>query len=178
MIEEIRAALSGAPVTLTSLSLLYGDYVDLSKPLVEVTTHWDGGSWFTQGKPSGVPSSAWELIPAPAWELGDAERRDDALARQDWKALGYPPRIPAEGPFAPGSTEIVVSGSPREVPTVSYKHYVALSFSANDAVMTVVSRFPLPEMPRFDPVADLDSFFAGYPRSLEELAELRSGQRA
>jgi hypothetical protein len=50
--------------------------------------------------------------------------------------------------------------------------------SPNDAVVTVVSRFPLPEMPRFDPVADLDSFFAGYPRSLEELAELRSGQRA
>jgi hypothetical protein len=45
-------------------------------------------------------------------------------------------------------------------------------------VLTVVSRFPLPEMPRFDPVADLDASFAGYPRSLEERAELRGGQRA
>ena len=26
---------------------------------------------------------------------------------------------------------------------MSYKHYVALSFSANDAVVTVVSRFPV-----------------------------------
>jgi hypothetical protein len=44
---------------LDSLGLIYGDYFDPAKPLVEVTTHWDG---------------------------------------QDWKALGYPERIPAGGP--------------------------------------------------------------------------------
>jgi hypothetical protein len=55
---------------------------------------------------------------------------------------------------------------------------IRAALSGAPVTLTVVSRFPLPEMPRFDPVADLDSFFAGYPRSLEELAELRSGQRA
>lgn len=176
-VEEIGAAITGSAVPLDSLSLMYGDYLDLSKPLVEVTTHWDGRGWFTPGKPPGVPSSAWELIPSSAWDLGDAERRDDAIARQDWKALGYPRRIPAEGPFAPGSAEVVVCGSPREVPVVSYKHYVALSFSAGDAIVTVVSRHRLPEMPRFDPVTDLEIFFAGYTRSLQELAEGLNGRR-
>jgi hypothetical protein len=177
MIEEIRAAMKGLAVPLDSLSLMYGDYLDLSKPLAEVTTHGDGRSWFIQDKPPGVPSSAWELIPSSAWELGDAERRDDAIAREDWKALGYPQRIPAEGPFVPGRAEVVVCGSPREVPTVSYKHYVALWFSEGDATVTVVSRYPLPEMPRFGLVTDLEMFFAGYTRSMEELAGRLNGHR-
>jgi hypothetical protein len=177
LIEEISAAVTRSAVSLGSLGLMYGDYFDLSKPLVEVTTHWDGRSWFTPGKPPGVPASAWELIPAPAWDLGDAERRDEAIARQDWKALGYPQRIAAEGPFGPGSAEIVTGGSPREVPAVFYKHYVALSFSEGNATVTVVSRHPLPEMPHFDPVTDLESFYAGYAQSLEELAERLDGRR-
>src|ERR1022692_64903 len=43
-IAEIAAALTHAPVTLDSISLLYGDCRDLSAPLVEVITRWDGKS--------------------------------------------------------------------------------------------------------------------------------------
>jgi hypothetical protein len=156
---------------------MYGDYFDLAKPLVEVTTHWDGRSWSIPSKPAGVPASTWEGIPPPAWELGEAERRDDVIARQDWKALGYPQRIPAEGPFSHGSMQIVVGGSPRVVDVVSHKHYMAFSFERDDAIVTVVSRHPLPEMPHFDPVTDLEIFFAGYTRSLEELGSRLDVQR-
>ena len=176
-VEEIGAAITHSAVRLDRLSLMYGDYFDVARPLVEVTTHWDGRSWLTPSKPSDVPSSAWEEIPPPAWELGDAERRDGAIARQDWKALGYPQRIPAEGPFSHGTMEIVVTGSPRVVDVVSYKHYMALSFERDDAVMTVVSRHPLPEMPHFDRVTDLEAFFAGYTQSLEDLARRLDVQR-
>jgi hypothetical protein len=169
-IEEISAAITRSAVPLGSLGLMYGDYLDLAMPLVEVTTHWDGRGWFAPARPPGVPPSAWEQIPAAAWDLGDTERRDDAIARQDWKALGYPQRVPVDGPFTQGSAEIVVSGSPRSVPVVSYRHYTALSFSADEATVTVISRHPLPEMPRFDPVTDLEVFYAGYARSLEQLA--------
>src|SRR6266567_6277078 len=101
-IEEISAAITRSAVPLGSLGLMYGDYLDLAKPLVEVTTHWDGRGWFAPARPPGVPPSAWAQIPAAAWDLGDTERRDDAIARQDWKALGYPQRVPVDGPFTQG----------------------------------------------------------------------------
>lgn len=178
LIAEIRAALTRTAVPLGSLSLVYGDYLDLdlAKPLAEVTTHWDGRGWFAPAKPSDVPSSAWEQIPSPAWELGDAERRDEAITHQKWKELGFPRRIPAEGPFSEDTAEIIVSGNPRTVPVVSYKHYVALSFAEGNANATVLSRHPLPQTPRFDVVTDLEDYYAGYSRSLEELARRIDGQ--
>jgi hypothetical protein len=175
--EEISAAITHSAVPLDSLSIMYGDYLNLENPLVEITTHWDGHSWFTPAKPSDVPSSAWGPIPPCAWDIGEAELRDEAIARQDWKALGYPRRIPADGPFSEGSTQIVVSGTPQIVPIVSYKQYMALSFQADDAIVTVVSRHPLPEHPRFDPVTDLTAFFTGYTRIMEALADRRERQR-
>lgn len=176
-IEEISAAITRSAVPLGSLSLLYGDYLDLAKPLVEITTHWDGRGWFVPARESGVPASAWEQIPPPAWDLGDVERRDDAIARHDWRALGFPQRIPADGPFSQSDAEIIVSGTARAVPVVSYKNYSALSFSEGDAIVTVISRHALPERPHFDVVTDLETFYSGYVRFLAELAERLDGQR-
>ena len=177
LLQEISATITKSAVPLGSLGLLYGDWFDLTKPLVSVTTHWDGRDWFTPARPVAVPVSEWERIPSPAWELGDAERRDDAIARQDWKGLGYPPeRIPADGPFAQDLTEILVGGTPRRVPVVTYKHYSALSFAEGDTIVTVESRHPLPERPWFEPVTDLEPFFAGYTRFLDELAARWDGQ--
>jgi hypothetical protein len=162
---------------LDSLSLLYGDYLDLSTPLVEVTTHWNGRGWFVPDKASDVPSSAWEQIPPPAWDLGDFERRDDAVARHDWRAFGFPQRIPADGPFSQRDAEIMVGGTAREVPVVSYKNYSALSFSEGDAIVTVLSRHALPETPHFEVITDLEVFYLGYARVLAELAERLDAQR-
>lgn len=173
LFEEVAAAVTKSTVSLDSLSIMYGDYFNLENPLVEVTTHWDGRGWVTPSKPSGVPSSTWGSIPPCAWDVGDAEFRDSVIARQDWRALGYPRRIPAEGPFSEGSAQIMVSGTPRTVPVAYYKRYTALSFEADDVIVTVVSRHPLPELPSFDPVTDLTAFFTGYTRLLEELADQR-----
>jgi hypothetical protein len=176
LLKELAAAVTQSAIPLDSLGLIYGDVFDPAKALVEVTTYWDGRDWFTPARPGEVPASEWQRIPSSAWELGDAERRDGAIARQDWKTLGYPERIPADGPFSQENAEILVGGSPRTVPVVIYKHYSALSFTVGETIVTVVSRHPLPARPRFDPVTDLEPFFTGYARSLDELAARVDGQ--
>lgn len=160
MIAEARAALTGSRVPLDKLSLLYGNYLDLSAPLVEVTTHWDGSGWLTAPVPPGYPEGAWEL--------GQAERRDAALASGNLRAMLSPERYLAEGPFTRGTTEIVVSGDASQVATVSYRDYTAFSFTAQGLTVTVVSRHPLPPSPRFDVVTDLEPFFEGYARESQE----------
>jgi hypothetical protein len=102
MITETRAALTGSRVPLDRLSLLFGNYFDLSAPLVEVTTHWDGRGWLTH-LPRGYPEGAWEL--------GRAERRDAALASGNLRAMHSSERHPALGPFTRGTMEIVAGRS-------------------------------------------------------------------
>jgi hypothetical protein len=159
MITETRAALTGSRVPLDRLSLLYGNYFDLSAPLVEVTTHWDGRGWLTH-LPRGYPEGAWEL--------GRAERRDAALASGNLKAMHSSERHPALGPFTRGTTEVVVGGDASQVATLSYREHTALSFTAQGLTVTVVSRHPLPPSPRFDLVTDLEPFFEGYVRGTQE----------
>jgi hypothetical protein len=156
-IAEIAAALTHAPVTLDSISLLYGDCRDLSAPLVEVITRWDGRSQRDAGD-----------LPQFARELGRAARRDEGIARQDWKAIEGHWGEPADGPFVPGSTDIIVSGTRSQVPTVSYRHYLTLSFKAGDAAVTVVSRHPFPDLPSFGLVTDLDPFCSGWVGLIEQ----------
>ena len=160
MITEALAALTGSRVPLDRLGLLYGNYFDLSAPFVEVTTHWDGSGWLTTPVPPGYPEGAWEL--------GQAERRDAALASGNLRAMLSPEQHLAEGPFTRRITEIVVSGDACQIATVSYRDYTALSFTALGLTVTVVSRHPLPPSSRFDLVADLEPFFEGYARESQE----------
>ena len=77
----------------------------------------------------------------------------------------------ADGPFRRGKMDIVVCGTRRKVPVVTYRHYQALSFSDGTTPVTVVSRHPLPELLQFDWITDLEPYFAGYRRRLREQAE-------
>jgi hypothetical protein len=169
MITETLGALTGSRVPLDRISLLYGNYFDLSAPLVEVTTHWDGRGWQTP-LPRGYPEGAWEL--------GQAERRDAALTSGNLRAAHSSQRHPAEGPFTRGTTEIVVSADASEAATVSYREYTALSFTAQGLMVTVVSRHPLPPSPRFDLVTDLEPFFEGYVRGTQEWLRRLYGEPA
>jgi hypothetical protein len=154
----IRAAVTRAPVRLDSISLLYGDCLDLSASLVEVSTRWDGG----RHPPDGLPPCTREL--------GAAAKRDELIARGDW-TLVYEDAEPASGPFDSGGVEIVVSGTPTRVSTVLYRDFTAFSFAAPGAEVTVVSRRLLPERPHFDPVTDLQPFCSGWASFMEELYE-------
>ena len=169
MATEARAALTGSRVPLDKLGLLYGNYFDLSAPFVEVTTHWDGRGWLTP-VPPGYPEGAWEL--------GQAARRDAALAGGFLKAMLSPERHLADGPFTRGTTEIVVAGDVSQVATVSYRDYTALSFTAQGLTVTVVSRHPLPPSPRFDLITDLELFFEGYVSESQEWLRRLYGQPA
>jgi hypothetical protein len=144
----------------TSSACCTANYFDLSAPLVEVTTHWDGRGWLTTPVPPGYPEGAWEL--------GQAERRDAALAGGFLKAMLSPERHLADGPFTRSTTEIIAAGKASQVATVSYRDYTALSFTAQGLTVTVVSRHPLPPSPRFDLITDLEPFFEGYARQTQE----------
>jgi hypothetical protein len=170
VITEARAALTSSAVPLDRISLLYGDYFDLSAPLVEVTTHWDGTAWSIAGLPRRYPEGAREL--------GEAERRDAALASGNLRVAFSGQRDPADGPFTHGSAEIVVGGKAFRVPTVSYRDYTATSFTAERLTVTVVSRHPLLALPRFDRVTDLEPFFEGYAHGLEEWSRRRRPARS
>ena len=161
---EIRAAVTHDPVSLDSISLLYGDCLDLSAPLVEVITRWDGRS--RRGDP--LPT---DDLPPYARELGCAAHRDEAIARGEWVTLAGGNAKPAYGPFDPGSIDIIISGTLSRVAAVSFRHFMALSFTAQDGEVTVISRYPLPELPRFDPVTDLQPFCSGWARFMEDLSE-------
>jgi hypothetical protein len=151
MITETLAALTGSQVPLDRLSLLYGNYFDLSAPFVEVATHWDGRGWLTP-LPAGYPEGAWEL--------GQAERRDAALAGGNLRAILSPERHLAEGPFTRGTTEIAsgdASGCDGVLPGL-----LSASFTAGLTVRSSAAiRLP---PPRFDLITDIELFFEGYAR--------------
>jgi hypothetical protein len=155
LVAEITAAVTRAPVRLDSISLLYGDCLDLSAPFAEVSTRWDS-------RPAGG-------LPPYARELGRAVHRDEAIARGEWMSIAAVDARPADGPFEPGRMDIVVGGTPSRVGTVSFRDYLALSFPVQDAEVTVVSRHPLPDLPHFDPVADLEPFCAGWASFMADL---------
>jgi hypothetical protein len=152
LIAEIRAAVTRAPVRLDSISLLYGDCLDLSAPFAEVITRWDSR-----------PASDFPR------ELGRAVYRDEAIVRGEWMSMAGVDAKPADGPFETGRMDIVVGGTPCRVGTVSFRDHLAFSFPVQDAEVTVVSRHPLPDLPHFDPVADLEPFCAGWASFMEDL---------
>jgi hypothetical protein len=152
LVAEIRAAVTRAPVRLDSISLLYGDGMDLSAPFVEVSTRWDK-----------------RLADDFRRELGRAAHRDEAIARGDWLSMAGIDAKPAAGPFETGHLDVVIGGTPSRVGTVSFRDYLAFSFPVQDAKVTVVSRHPLPDLPHFDPVADLEPFCAGWASFMEDL---------
>lgn len=155
LVAEIRAAVTRAPVRLDSISLLYGDCLDLAAPFVEVITRWD--------------SRPADDLPPYARELGRAAHRDEAIARGEWLSMAGVHAKPADGPFEPGRIDIIVGGTPSRVGTVSFRDYLALSFPVQDAEVTVISRHPLPHRPHFDPVADLEPFCTGWASFTEDL---------
>jgi hypothetical protein len=159
----LDAALTQSPVPLDSMSLLYGDYFDVTAPLAEVTTVYQGPDWPNAAAPSRRPASAWAL--------GQAEWRDDQIARGEWSSFPPAQESKPDGPFRRGKIDIIVCGTRCRVPVVSYRHYQALSFSDGTTPVTVVSRHPLPDLPQFNWVTDLEPYFAGYRRRTHETAE-------
>lgn len=163
IMSGLRAVVTRSPVPLDSLSLMYGDYFDVNAPLAEVTTIFNGSGWSGGTEPSDRP--------AFAWALGHAELRDDELARGVRSALPASQESEPDGPFMHGTMDIIVCGTRRTVPVVSYRRYQALSFSEGITGVTVVSRHPLPDLPKFNWVTDLEPYFAGLSRHMRELAE-------
>jgi hypothetical protein len=163
VVSGLDAALTRSPVPLDSMSLLRGDYFDVTAALAEVTTIYDGPDW--------PNAAARSRRPAAAWALGRAEWRDDQIARGDWSSFPPGQESMPDGPFRRSKMDIIVCGTERRVPVVSYRNYQALSFSDGNTSVTVVSRHPLPALPQFSWVTDLEPYFAGYRRLTHEKGE-------
>jgi hypothetical protein len=163
VVSGLRAALMRSPVPLDSLSLVYGDFFDVTASLIEVTTIFRGYGW-----PGGVTPSD---LPASACALGHAELRDREIARGAWSVLPVSQESAPEGPFTHHIMAIMACGTRRAIPVVSYRNYQALSFSEGTTGVTVVSRNPLPDLPQFNWVTDLEPYFAGWTRHMHEVVE-------
>jgi ureidoglycolate hydrolase len=60
---------------------------------------------------------------------------------------------------------------PAQAATVSFGRYQALSFPAQAAEVTVISRHPFSDRQRFDPVTDLEPFCSGWATFMEDRSE-------
>jgi hypothetical protein len=139
---------------LTEVALSYGRLLDVTAPLVEVTTHLDGGG--------DLPSREVDIL--------QRERQDAAITRHDWEAIeneaGGVDDEDAAARLAISDQylDVLVDGEPRTVSVLSYRHFRALRLSYDNATVRVVSRHGTPELPRFELVTDLEPYFRGYAR--------------
>ena len=125
--------------------------LDVAAPLVEVTTYLDGD----------------DELPSMEAEVARRERQDAAIRRQDWEEMAGDVMDDDEDVAASLETssqdlEVLVNGEPRTVSAICYHHYQALQFRYDSLTIRAVSRHPLPEVPRFEIVTDLEPAFRGY----------------
>ena len=136
---------SGPMAKLVSVTLAYGTYFDLAKPLVHVTTSW----------PANAP-----LKYGLGEELALFGQRDDAVKRRDWKAMNrlLTPRSEA-GEHALRNAVVEVNGQQLDVVMNTRDIYGAVRATLAEATVTVVMRYPLDNIP-LTVVEDMEPYFA------------------
>jgi hypothetical protein len=146
---------------MTNLRLRYGDAVDQSATVVDVSSD------FT---PDFKSRCSLE------YELGRAQSEHEAIARGQ-RQTSDPVDEPM-GPFASGSREILVNGQRHAVATLTYGDYHAFRFDFRGVHVTVVSRHEVPGLLSFELIADLTPYLPGSPDREElrrQLGETRRG---
>jgi hypothetical protein len=136
-----RAILTLSPLPRSSMSLLHGNYSDLSATLIEIITD------FSRGHEDSDPVE---------YELGRADHRDSAIARGE-EHVEDPDDVPS-GPFGHGSVDIFVESERRTVPVLIYRRCRAFRFEHKRMLVTVVTRNEIPELPAFAPIANLETY--------------------
>jgi hypothetical protein len=136
---------SGPLAKLVSVTLAYGTYFDLEKPLVHVTTSW----------PANGP-----LKYSLGEELALFRQRDDAVKRRDWKAMNrlYTQESQADE-YALRNAVVDVNGQRRDAVITILDKYGAVRVTLAQARVTVVMRYPFDNIP-LTVVDDMEPYFA------------------
>ena len=129
------------------ITLVYGDPLEVSAPLVEVTTRLPGRSG-----DAGAPEEA----------LAHLAHWDAAVARRDWLALYRQPRPDPPGPVGFSDAQLVLGQEPYPVSVLSFRHYQAARFAdAATTGMIASRRCPLDQL-SLAPVPAIEPYLAGY----------------
>ena len=136
--------------SLVEVELSYGRVLDVTSPLVEVTTYLDDDD--------GLP-------PLEA-EMARRERQDTATRRRDWQETTggcYPDDEQTASKLAVTTRDrdVYICGQHQTVSVVEYHHYQAFRFRYDTLAVRVVSRYPRPELPRFEYAPSLEPYFQG-----------------
>jgi hypothetical protein len=137
--------------SLVEVELSCGRVLDVTSPLVEVTTYLDGDD--------GLP-------PLEA-EIARRERQDAAIRRRDWAEITggcYPDDEQTASKLAVNTRErdVYICDQHQTVRVVEYHHYQAFRFRYDTLTVRVVFRYPRPELPRFEFAPSLEPYFQGY----------------
>lgn len=138
---------------LADMTLAFGDPLDLSAPLVEVTT------WLPGRIEEGVPEQ----------ELARLAHRDVAVRGRDWLAFDEEPASDPEGPVAFSDALLVIDGEPCAVSVLSYQHYQAARFACVGSAGTIASRHcPLDRL-SLTAVPSIEPYLAGYTEFMRRM---------
>jgi hypothetical protein len=129
------------------ITLVYGDPLEVSAPLVEVTTRLPGRSG-----DAGAPEEA----------LAHLAHWDAAVARRDFLALCRQPRPDPPGPVGFSDAHLVLGQEPRPVSVLPFRHYQAARFADAATTGMIASRHcPLDQL-TLAPVPAIEPYLVGY----------------
>ena len=129
------------------ITLVYGDPLEVSAPLVEVTTGLPG-----RGGDAGAPEEA----------LAHLAHWDAAVARRDFLALYRQPRSDPPGPVGFSDAHLVLGQEPHPVSVLSFRHYQAARFADAATTGLIASRHcPLDQL-TLAPVPAIEPYLAGW----------------
>jgi hypothetical protein len=142
---------------LIDITLVYGDPLEVSAPLVEITTRLPGRTGDT-----GAPHEA----------LAHLAHRDAAVQRRDWLALDGEPTADPPGPVLFSDAHLLLGGQPHPVNVLTLRPYQAAQFTdATTTAGTIASRHcPLDQL-TLAPVPAIEPYLAGYTRFLRRMGQ-------
>jgi hypothetical protein len=140
---------------LIDITLVYGNPLQVSAPLVEITTRLPGRTG-----DAGAPQEA----------LAHLAHRDAAARRRDWLAFDGEPAADPACPVGFSDAHLVLGGEPCLVSVLSLRHYQAARFADASTAGTIASRHcPLDQL-ALAPVPAIEPYLAGYTRFLRRMA--------
>lgn len=138
---------------LLHVTLVHGDPLDDSAPLVETTTRY---------------RDLTDL--APEQDLGELAHRDAAVSRRDWRTFYlHDTGADPPGPVTFSSADILIEGEPCAVTVLTHGNYQAASFARNGVAGTVASRHCAINQLSLARVPAIEPYLDGYRALLRQL---------
>jgi hypothetical protein len=140
---------------LIRITLSYGDPLEPSAPLVEITTRLPGRTGYLR---------------TPQEALARLAHRDAAVERRDWLAFDDDQAPDPPGPADVGDAHLVLGHEPCPVTVLSWRHYQAAGFADATTAGVIASRHcPLGQL-TLAPVPAIESYLTGHTDFLRRLA--------